>query len=115
MFDDVQFPTDISRGSRGGPRFNTDVVRVNSGFEVRTPQWEDPLFLNLMPNMELSATLSCRLCKSFFLSAQGKTYGFRYKNWLDFIATNQPTGTSITVPVAPHHIRRHTGTSRRIW
>ncbi len=95
-FDEIQFPTDISRGSRGGPRFNTDVVRINSGFEVRTAQWQDPLFeFNAKYGVKRNTQL--QTVQNFFMAVLGKTHGFRYKNFLDFVATNQPTGTSVTV------------------
>lgn len=95
-FDEVQFPTDISRGSRGGPEFNTDIIRVNSGFEVRTQQWQDPLFrFNARYGIKRNAQL--QTMQEFFLAAAGQTHGFRYKNWLDFVASDQPTGTSVTI------------------
>jgi uncharacterized protein (TIGR02217 family) len=39
LFDDVQFPTDISQGAQGGPSYNTVVVVTSSGFEQRIGTW----------------------------------------------------------------------------
>ena len=38
-FDNVRFPTAISRGSSGGPERRTDVVTTASGREERNARW----------------------------------------------------------------------------
>ena len=38
-FDDVRFPTAISRGASGGPERRTDVVTTASGREERNSRW----------------------------------------------------------------------------
>lgn len=95
-FDEVQFPTDISRGSRGGPEFSTDIVRVNNGYEVRSAQWQDPLF-KFNASYGVKRYNQLQTLHDFFLAVQGQVHGFRYKNWLDYMATNEPTGTSVAI------------------
>jgi uncharacterized protein (TIGR02217 family) len=38
-FHEVRFPTDISRGARGGPTRRTDIVTLASGREQRNARW----------------------------------------------------------------------------
>jgi len=38
-FHEVRFADDISYGSSGGPGFSTNIVRLDSGAEVRIPRW----------------------------------------------------------------------------
>ena len=42
-FDEVQFDPLISFGALGGPEFNTDIIKVDSGGEFRNVNWADPL------------------------------------------------------------------------
>ena len=41
-FHEVQFPTDISYGSIGGPMFSTEVIVLASGQEKRNQNWTYP-------------------------------------------------------------------------
>ena len=38
-FHEVRFPTRVSYGAIGGPRFSTTVQILNSGFEQRNINW----------------------------------------------------------------------------
>ena len=38
-FDDIRFPTTISRGASGGPERRTDIVVLGSGAEERNSRW----------------------------------------------------------------------------
>ena len=87
-FDEVQFPVTISYGSRGGPRFMTDVVELDSGQEVRNINWAksraryDVSYGIRDMNQLLTLT-------EFFYARSGKAHGFRYKDWADYVATQE--------------------------
>lgn len=88
-FDEVQFPTDISYGSRGGPEFMTDIVILDSGHEQRNINWalsraKYDVSYGIRTNENLADLTK------FFYARQGRAYGFRYKDWADFTATQEP-------------------------
>ena len=41
LFHDVQFPTSISYGAVGGPKFNTVITSTKGGWENRNIAWSD--------------------------------------------------------------------------
>lgn len=82
-FHEVQFPTDVSFGSRGGPEFSTDVISQLSGFEKRNINWSESrarfdASFGVRTLEQLSALIA------FFRARQGRAYGFRYKDWSDY-------------------------------
>ena len=90
-FDEVQFPTQISYGSRGGPGFNTDVVMVDSGHETRNANWASTRYA-FDVSYGIKDIADLRAVQAFFLARRGKAYGFRYKDWVDYQATQEPLG-----------------------
>jgi uncharacterized protein (TIGR02217 family) len=87
-FDEVQFPTNISYGSRGGPKFMVDIVRQENGHEQRVNIWGDAInSYNARYGVKKIADLAAVL--NFFYARQGQTRGFRYKDWFDFVATQE--------------------------
>jgi uncharacterized protein (TIGR02217 family) len=82
-FDEVQFPVLISYGSRGGPRFLTDVAGEGNGHESRVSIWGDssPTY-----NARWGIKTMIQLLEviTFFYARMGKNIGFRYKDFLDF-------------------------------
>lgn len=96
MFLTSRFPPDISYGAAGGPGYNTDVVIMNSGNEVRNSNWD-------IPRCEFDASHGVKsqaqldLLIAFFRIAQGMANGFRYKDWTDYEAVgSQGILTSLT-------------------
>lgn len=92
-FHEVQFPTDISRGSSGGPTRLTDIVTLRSGSEQRNSIWANS-------KHQFDAALGLRdasdiyLVKKFFEARLGRLYGFRWKDWSDFNSTDPTVATS---------------------
>lgn len=90
-FHDVQFPTDISYGSSGGPVFSTVVIETESGAEHRVSRWNDP-------RHQYDAVYGIRdhediaRVKEFFIARKGKANAFRWKDWTDY--TSNPTDPS---------------------
>jgi uncharacterized protein (TIGR02217 family) len=99
-FHEVQFPTDISYGSRGGPGFATAIIETDSGAEERVARWSAPrrrydVAYGVRSKADLSALIT------FYVARQGAAYGFRYKDWLDFTTASDhraaPSNTDSTL------------------
>lgn len=91
-FHEVQFPTDISYGSIGGPEFSTDVVRLSSGFEKRNANWTYP---GERWNVAYGINTKEKLIslRDFFYARKGRAYGFRFKNHDDYQGTTEELGS----------------------
>lgn len=91
-FAEVQFPPDISYGSSGGPEYTTDIVISTSGHEQRNVNWSQArLRYNVAKGVKTKDQLSSLI--AFFRARKGRAYGFRFKDWSDFSATNEVIGT----------------------
>jgi len=85
-FVEVQFPTDISYGSSGGPEYATDIVASQSGHEQRNIHWEQARArFNVAHGVKTKAQLDALI--AFFRARKGRAYGFRFKDWTDYQAT----------------------------
>jgi uncharacterized protein (TIGR02217 family) len=78
-----RFPDYLAYGLRVGPRFNTSVVRVESGFEQRNELWSFPLV-----SLDGSTTHRTAAQKDeidwFFRAMGGRRDGFRVRNPADY-------------------------------
>lgn len=92
-FHEVLFPTNISRGSTGGPRFRTNVITADSGVERRSGQWDRPL-LAWEVGHQINSIERMNLLVAFFRARRGRLYGFRFRDWTDYTAgmTFEATG-----------------------
>ncbi len=88
-FIEVQFPTDISYGASGGPIFMTDVVATVSGHEQRNSKWsQSRAKYNVASGIKTEAQWQALI--AFFRARRGMAIGFRFKDWSDYKAENQP-------------------------
>lgn len=88
-FVEVQFPTDISYGATGGPIFLTDVVATVSGHEQRNSKWsQSRARYNVASGIKTEAQWQALI--AFFRARRGMAIGFRFKDWSDYKAENQP-------------------------
>jgi uncharacterized protein (TIGR02217 family) len=82
-FDEVQFPSNISRGARGGPRRKTQIAALASGDEERNASW-----LNSRRAYDVAYGIrsadALATVVAFFEARNGMLYGFRFKDWSDF-------------------------------
>lgn len=89
MFHEVRFPPDISYGAVGGPIFSTGVVTSMSGGEQRAQNWAmSRLKYDVSHGVKTKEQLDKLI--AFFRARKGKAYGFRFKDWADYQADNQP-------------------------
>jgi uncharacterized protein (TIGR02217 family) len=95
-FHEVQFPSDISYGSSGGPEYSTDIVITNSGYEQRNINWVDARAVyNISYGVKTQSQLDALI--AFFRARKGRAYGFRFKDWSDYSVTAQNIGTGNAV------------------
>ena len=92
-FINERFPEDISYGSTGGPTWNTDVLILKSGFESRNANWGQMRYkfnaaMGVRSNSQLEDLIA------WFNAAQGRTHGFRFKDWTDY--SSAAFGNAIT-------------------
>jgi uncharacterized protein (TIGR02217 family) len=82
-FHDVRFPVDISRGARGGPQRNTQVVTLASGDEERNASWADSRRLyDVAYGVRRADDLAAVI--AFFEARGGRLHSFRFKDWSDW-------------------------------
>lgn len=87
-FYEIQFPTDISLNSRGGPGWKTLVTTSISGKEVRLPKWSEIRHsYDVMYGVRTTEQLQALV--AFFNEMRGMAHGFRYKDWLDYQLTDE--------------------------
>lgn len=92
-FHEIRLPEDISYGAQGGPSYDVDIVTSKGKREQRNLNSQEGLCLyNVGYGVRSLAQYTALL--SFFRARKGKTYGFRYKDWLDYTATNQTIGSA---------------------
>jgi uncharacterized protein (TIGR02217 family) len=91
-FDEVQFDPLISFGALGGPEFNTDIIKVDSGGEFRNVNWADPL-RRWTVGHEIKEASEFTALLNFFMARDGMARGFRFKDWFDYTATQEDFGT----------------------
>ncbi|WP_342270601.1 DUF2460 domain-containing protein [Rickettsia endosymbiont of Orchestes rusci] len=90
-FAEIQFPPEISYGSKGGAMFSTDIVTTFSGHEQRNINWQEA-----RARYDISSGIKTeeqwQQLIAFFRSRRGRAIGFRYKDWSDYKGINQLLG-----------------------
>jgi uncharacterized protein (TIGR02217 family) len=82
-FDDIRFPTAISRGASGGPERRTEIVVLGSGVEERNSRWADSR-RRYNAGLGLKSLDQIHEVIRFFEERRGRLHGFRWKDHLDF-------------------------------
>jgi uncharacterized protein (TIGR02217 family) len=77
------FPDDISYGSKGGPEFNTTIIRLRSGHEQRNINWQYPLHrYDVAYGVKEQAQMAA--LRNYFMAMHGQAHSFRFKDWHDY-------------------------------
>ena len=88
-FAEIRFPDDISYGATGGPSFLTDIVTTVAGYEQRNSKWSMARCkYNIASGIKTENQWETLI--AFFRARKGKAIGFRFKDWSDYKAINQP-------------------------
>lgn len=82
-FDDMRFPTNISRGSSGGPERRTEIVTTGSGAEERNSRWANSR-RRYNAGFGIRSLDDIHAVIGFFEERRGRLYGFRWKDHADF-------------------------------
>ena len=90
-FHEVLFPTDISLGSSGGPKWKTAIFSADSGFEARVSDWTSTR-AEYDVSYGIKTSGQIETLAAFFMNRRGRAYGFRFKDWNDYEATNVRLG-----------------------
>ncbi|RMD90308.1 MAG: TIGR02217 family protein [Alphaproteobacteria bacterium] len=94
-FHEVRLPATISFGSRGGPRFSTEIVVTASGHERRNQDWlEARAEYDLAGGIRSEADLATLV--AFFRARAGRAFGFRFKDWADYSSAAPGAAISAT-------------------
>ena len=92
-FHDVRFPEQIALGATGGPTWSTQIITTASGAEQRNAAWAQARGRwNVGTGLRSRADLQVLL--AFFRARRGRAYGFRFKDWSDFVLDRTPIGTT---------------------
>lgn len=82
-FINKRFPEDISYGATGGPKFSTNVIQIQNGYESRNSNWLYPLCeYDVSHGVKTMTQLKDLI--TFFRICRGRAIGFRFKDWTDF-------------------------------
>jgi uncharacterized protein (TIGR02217 family) len=82
----------ILYGTDGGPGFSTRIIASASGHEWRNIDWEEERGRWELGDRDmLRSTLE--YIHKFFRARRGKAIGFRWKNWADYVLSNETIGT----------------------
>lgn len=86
FIESPRFPTTLSYGARGGPRFKTSIVALASGREQRNMVWSKVRAEYDISHVNRTAA-ELETLEDFFFSARGAARGFRFKDHKDFRVT----------------------------
>lgn len=81
----------------GGNQWSTTRIQQDNGFVHLTQNWDNARWKGTLGGRQLFKA-DFEYLKNFYLSRQGQTQGFRYKNWQDFYRDNQLVGTTAGGP-----------------
>lgn len=90
-FHDVRLPVDIEKGAVGGPNFLTTLLEFTSGQEQRNQSWARAKHTYDV-GYGIQTKDDYAVVRSFFYARRGRLFSFRFKDWLDFEALNEPIG-----------------------
>lgn len=90
-FHEVLFPTDISYGSSGGPKWKTAVWTADSGYEARVSDWAN-VRAEYDVSMGIQSEAQANALTDFFMNRRGRAFAFRFKDWNDYKAEDVQIG-----------------------
>lgn len=122
-----RFPTDINYGVTGGPKYKTNIIEKNSGWENANAVWPQGRHeYDLVYAVKDQVTIESLL--AFFHAVKGRSLGFRFKDWADYKScgvdsnptfldqqvNDTPNGVIRTFQLAKNYIKGSTATVRQI-
>lgn len=122
-----RFPTDINYGVSGGPKYKTNIIEKNSGWENANVVWPQGRHeYDLVYAVKEQASIEAML--AFFHAVKGRSLGFRFKDWADYkscgvdstptyadqAVSGTPNGTLRTFQLMKTYIKGSSTTQRLI-
>lgn len=92
MFSEERLPLPISLASSGGPTWQTQVIRMDSGYEQRNRVWAEDLGQWDIGSF-VKTDEDVRTVLAFFHARQGRLVGFRFQDPKDADLVAQTLGT----------------------
>lgn len=90
-FLEIRFPESISFNSSSILEFNTTIVKSKNGYEQRNINWNsNKMKFNIINGIKTKTELDELI--TFFRNVRGAGYGFRFKDFTDYIGENQYLG-----------------------
>jgi uncharacterized protein (TIGR02217 family) len=111
IIDNVRLPTNVEKGVRGGPQFNTTVVRTDGGLTSTNQNWAYPLYRGQVA-YAIQTREDLEEVIEFFWARRGRMYGFLFKDWSDYTFTTETLGTGDGVEDQFQVIRTYSDTVR---
>jgi uncharacterized protein (TIGR02217 family) len=96
MFNDTRLLDKVAYGSTFGGEFNTRVIRLKSGHERRNANWSLPLHRYSILYQALQPD-DHALVRNAHYACLGSAIGFRFKDWIDYTATDESVGSGTGV------------------
>lgn len=106
MFHEVEFPRGISYGSRGGPRFDTQILETDGGHEHRISRLSAPRH-EFEVNYGVKRLDDLTTLRTFFIARRGAFFGFRYWDPLDYTTSANHRST-------PSHLNQLIGSGNGV-
>ena len=95
VIKEIRFPVEISYGSTGGPGYSTDISETKSGQETAILEWSKARHrYDAEYGPRTQAQLESVI--ALFHVVRGRGYGFRFKDWADFLSCAVATAPAAT-------------------
>lgn len=88
-FIDARLDDCVAEGFIGGPEWSTLVTPLDNGREVRNAQWLYPRHRYSAQYMNLQSDARDEILAAFH-ACRGQLHAFRFRDWNDYTATDQP-------------------------
>lgn len=105
-FHEVRLPARLAFGSTGGVERRTEIVTLGSGFERRSTPWAMGRRRYLI-GANLRSLADMAALTEFFEARRGRLYGFRFRDFADWRATDQVLGQGDGARTAFQLVKRY--------
>lgn len=92
----IRLPDTVEQGSQGGPQFLTTIMPLSGGGEKRNIEWQYPR-VQWDISYGVSSPDDLNAVKDIFYVTFGRGYGFRFKDWSDYIIGDEDNGAPAAI------------------